>query len=77
MLIVVILGFALLALIQVPAMIKNKWWHDLTVYSVIYGLALASFMLYALDKPIPSPIKILTVFMEGIYQLIGLEIPAE
>lgn len=75
MLYVVILVFGILALIQVPNMVKNKWWHDLIAYGILYFLALASFILYALQKPIPSPIKILTLFMHNAFQLLGLDIP--
>lgn len=71
----VLLGFIALASVQVPKIIENKWWKDLIVYGVIYVLALAASVAYALNWPILSPLKIVTVLVNGMFHILGYKVP--
>ena len=71
----ILLGFGVMALIQVPAMVKKKWWSDLLVYSVIFLFALITAVSYSLNWPIVSPIKYLTFIMQTVYQFLGYQVP--
>lgn len=71
----VLFGFALLALVQIPTMIRKRWWRDLTVYTIVYLTALIVALSYVLDWPVLSPVKLLTTLMNTIYRFLGYEVP--
>lgn len=71
----VLCGFGILALLQIPPLIRKGWWRDLTVYAIVYVLVLAASLSYALDWPLVSPTKLLTVFMNAIYRFLGYQTP--
>ncbi|MDQ7095200.1 hypothetical protein REC12_16505 [Desulfosporosinus sp. PR] len=75
--ILVLLGFGLMALIQVPPLWQKKRWGDCKVYGVIYLLALFTAISYALNWPIFSPVKLLTLLMNTIYQYLGYHVPPQ
>lgn len=68
-LLLVFSGFAVIAAIDLPGLIKNKLWRDLTIYSVIFLSVLALAVLIALDVGIPSPIKAAQAFYRDILHL--------
>ncbi|CAA7600472.1 Hypothetical protein DEACI_1125 [Acididesulfobacillus acetoxydans] len=71
----VLVGFALMALIQVPPMWRKRWWRDLGVYGFIFLWALFTALSYALNWPIFSPVKTLILVMNGIYHFLGYQVP--
>lgn len=71
----VVLAFALLAGIQVSGMIKHKWWRDMIIYGVIFLLTLTYAVLYALDLPILSPLKVVMATANMIYRFLGYHVP--
>jgi len=72
--ILILCGFILLAWIQVPKMIKNKWWRDLALYGIIFILALYYSLTYTMRWPFIDPIKAVTVLMNGIYRTLGYDV---
>ncbi|WP_407310261.1 hypothetical protein [Desulfosporosinus sp. SB140] len=75
--ILVLFGFGLMAFIQVPPLLQKKWWGDFKVYSVIYLLSLFTAISYALNWPIFSPVKLLTLMLNAIYQFLGYQVPPQ
>lgn len=73
----VLLGFGIMALIQVPPMVRKKWWRDLILYSVIFLLAFGSALSYSLNGPVLSPVKLLTLLMTTLYRYLGYEVPPQ
>lgn len=65
----VAIGFSVIAAINLPRMIKNKQWHDVILYSVVFVLVLALAVVMALDVEMPSPIKALQSFYRDILHL--------
>jgi len=72
--ILIIIGFLFLGWIQVPKMIKNKWWRDLAFYGIIITLAFYFALTYTLRWPFFNPIKAVMVLMNGIYGALGYEV---
>lgn len=70
----VLIGFILLAWIQVPKIIKNKWWRDLALYGIVFFLALYYALTYTMRWPFIDPIKVVTVLINGIYRTLGYEV---
>ena len=73
----VLVGFAFMALIQVPPMFQKKWWRDLAVYGFVFLWALVTALSYALNWPIFSPVKALTLLMNEIYRFLGYQVPPQ
>ena len=63
------LAFVLMALFDVPSMVRNKEWKNLVVYSVIFLFVLTIGVLISFSVEIPSPIKAIQFFYENILHL--------
>ena len=68
-LLLVLMAFSGIAAIDVPGLVKDKRWHDLTVYSILFLLVLVLGILVALDVKVPSPIKAIQAFYRDILHL--------
>ncbi len=69
MIIFLIIVFAIIALINVPPLIREKQWRELTVYSGFFALAVTLSMLLALGVDIPSPIKGVQYIIKDVLHL--------
>ncbi len=58
--------FSLIALIDLPPLIRNKNWKDVAAFGIIFGLALAVSVLNELKVPIPSTILTADKWMHQI-----------
>jgi len=68
-LLLVLIGFAGIAAVNLPGLIKKKQRRDLAVYSVVFVLVLALGVLAALGVDIPSPIKAIQAFYRDVLHL--------
>ncbi len=69
---VLISAYTIIALIQIPGLVKNKYWRELIVFSIIYVIAFAIGFLFVMDIPIPSPMRALHFL---ISEKMGLKYP--
>jgi len=67
-----LLIYALIIIISVPGLIKRREWRELAAFSILYIVAFVLGLLYALDIPIPSPMKGLQHF---IVDVLGIKYP--
>ncbi len=65
-LLLVIIAFAAIAALDLPQMVKNKRWRDLSIYAGIFVLVFALGVLVALGVEIPSPIKAAQAFYRDL-----------
>jgi hypothetical protein len=65
----VILIFALIALFQIPGLVREKQWKEFAAFSFFYLAALVLSVLYALDVDIPSPMKAIGYIVEDLLHL--------
>lgn len=68
-LLMVFIGFAAMAAINLPGMIKKKLWRDLVVYLLFFLAVLTLAILMALGIKVPSPIKAVQAFYRDILHL--------
>lgn len=61
-----LLIYALVALLNIPQLVRKKEWRDLTAFLVFYTTALVLGLLYVLDIPVPSPMKGLQYFISDV-----------
>ena len=57
MIVFLIAAFAVILIVEVPAMIKKKQWRELAVYSVLMAIAIVVSVMYVLDLNVPNPVK--------------------
>ncbi|MEA4894806.1 MAG: hypothetical protein VB064_06050 [Oscillospiraceae bacterium] len=57
MIVVMLIAFAVLAVLEVPGLIKKKQWRELVSYSVLMLIAIAISILYYKRIEIPNPVK--------------------
>jgi hypothetical protein len=53
----VIIAFIILALIELPPLIRQKHWKDLTVFSFFFLVSLTLALLVTKGVPVYSPVK--------------------
>lgn len=68
-LLLVLSGFALIAGIDLPGLVKKQLWHDLVIYAVMFLLVLLLALLVVLDVKVPSPILAIQAFYRDVLHL--------
>ncbi|AAK76764.1 hypothetical protein BJV85_003860 [Clostridium acetobutylicum] len=64
-----IIVFIGVALYEVPALITNKYYKDLTVFSILMFMSLVLVLLYILNLPVPNPLNIITFIVKNLLHL--------
>lgn len=59
MIYIVFCVYILIALLQIPSLIKQKYWRELTVFSIFLSLAFVFSLLLILGVEIPSPLRMI------------------
>lgn len=60
MIFIILLPFyTLIALLQIPGLVREKNWHDLVIFSCFLAFAFLFSLLLGLDVKIPSPLKLI------------------
>lgn len=75
--IVTVGGFILLVWIQVPKMIKKKWWRDLTIYGIMVTFTFYYTLTYIMHWPFLDPVNSVTALMKSIFRVLGYEVPSD
>ena len=66
MMIILILGFALLGVIQITILVKKKHWRDLMAFCVFFVFSFVVCILQAKGVKLPSPTKGIRAFFGSI-----------
>lgn len=69
MIFLLVIFFIGIILFEVPNMIKNKYWRELTVFSVFLTAAFILCILYIMNLPIPNPAAGLEYVVKDILHL--------
>lgn len=72
MVFLVIIIYAALALIDVPRLIKKKYWRDLIVYSALMALAVMATLFRVLDVNVPNPVRQTQYVAKWLFEQIHL-----
>jgi hypothetical protein len=67
--IIVILIYIFIAILQVPSLIKQKFWKEFIVFSFLYVTAFVLSIMYVLDFDLPSPYRAIRYLIKDILHL--------
>lgn len=68
MFLVVLGAYLIIAAVQMPKLIKNKHWKDLTFFCIFLGAAMILSLLYTVGVKITSP----ALIIKSVFNAIGL-----
>ncbi len=57
MIFLLIIAFTGIILFETPGLIKNRYWHELRIFSVFLIVAFVMSLFYIIGIPIPNPVK--------------------
>lgn len=66
MIILIILAFVLVAIIQIPSLVKKKYWRELIAFCVFFLFSFVICILQAAGVKLPSPAKGLQSILDKI-----------
>jgi hypothetical protein len=69
MIVLVLIGFILLALWQIPSLIKNCWWREFICFAVLWSMGLILSIMVSIGIKLP-PIS--TIIGKSISGMLGL-----
>jgi hypothetical protein len=64
-----IIAFAIMIMIEVPGLIKKKYWRELVVFSVLITVTFAVSLLQMLNIEIPNPVRDTQYFVKNLLHL--------
>ena len=69
MIFILIIIFIVIILVEVPDLIKNKYWHELRIFSAFLIVAFVMSLFYIIGIPIPNPAKAQEYLIKDILHL--------
>lgn len=69
MIFLLVCAFIGVILFEVPSLIRQKYWRELIVFSLLLAMAFAMSLLETIGVKIPSPAKGMDYLMENILHL--------
>mgnify|MGYP000917348229 CR=1 FL=1 len=66
----VVLIMSLIAIFQVPALLRQKQWGELLGFSALWVIATAYALMVALNVPLPTLLEVLDFVYGSIFQLV-------
>jgi hypothetical protein len=69
MIFLVILIFIAVAVFQIRALVKQKYWRELVVFALLHTMALTLSLLYVMGVQIPSPMPVLKYVVEDVLHI--------
>lgn len=69
MIILLMITFAVIGIIEVPGLVKQKHWRDLAVFSAFFIFAFILALLQSMGIKIPSPIKGIVYLIKDVLHL--------
>lgn len=71
MIVMVALVFILIIVLEVPGMIKKRWWKELAAYGFLMLLAMALTFAYLLELPVPNPTPVVEKLIRPFSNLVN------
>jgi len=60
-----LLGFGIVALIQIPGLVRKQWWRELTAFLVLWAAGLILSILLAVGVQLPQVTTIIGKLISG------------
>jgi|LFRM01.2.fsa_nt_gb hypothetical protein len=68
----VVIIMSLIAIFQVPVLLRQKQWGELQSFSILWIIAAAYSLLVVLDVPLPTLLEVVDFVYSSIFQLVKL-----
>jgi len=65
MIALLLLGFGIVALIQIPGLVRKQWWIELTAFMVLWTIGLILSILMASGVKLPQVTTIIAKLISG------------
>lgn len=69
MVLLLIFFFVIVLLCEIPELIKNKYWHELKIFSIFLTIAFVISLFYIKELPVPNPTKWVEYIVKDILHL--------
>ena len=69
MIALLLMGFAIVALIQIPGLIKKQWWRELICFTVLWSIGLVLSMMVAIGITLPPISTIIGQYISKIFRI--------
>ncbi|MDD3854023.1 MAG: hypothetical protein PHD40_10295, partial [Syntrophomonadaceae bacterium] len=66
MIALLLMGFAIVALIQIPGLIKKQWWKELISFTVLWSIGLVLSVVVAMGIRLPPVSTVIGQFITGM-----------
>ncbi|MGQ9824887.1 MAG: hypothetical protein ACUVSK_07805 [Desulfotomaculales bacterium] len=70
MFVLVLLAFGIIALAEIPPLVKKKMWRELAAFSLYFLLGLALSLPQALGLKVPNPTKAIEALFRPLSELL-------
>lgn len=69
MIVLVLIGFTILALWQIPGLVRKRWWRELICFAVLWAIGLVLSLMISMGTTLP-PIS--TIIGKSISRMLGI-----
>ena len=69
MIALVLIGFGMVALIQIPALVRKQWWRELICFAAVWSLGLILAVMVSMGIKLPP---LTTIINEAITRMVGV-----
>ncbi len=69
MIALLIMGFGIVALIQIPALVQKQWWRELIVFMVLWSAGFILSIMISTGITLPPITMIINKYIIGIFEL--------
>ena len=66
MIALLLMGFIIVALIQIPSLIKKQWWKELISFTVLWSIGLVLSVVVAMGIRLPPVSTVIGQFITGM-----------
>ena len=63
MIVLLLIGFAILALLQVPSLVRKRWWRELICFAVLWFMGLILSVMVSMGINLPPISTIINKFI--------------
>ncbi len=67
MIVLLFIGFGIVALIQIPGLVRKSWWRELITFIVLWSAGLILGIMLAAGVKIPHITTIISKFITGMF----------
>ena len=69
MIALVLMGFGMVALIQIPGLVRKQWWRELICFTVFWSLGLIFAVILSMGIKLPPLTTIINETITGILKI--------